>query len=171
SCTVSGDCLSEVCAEDLCTVTSCANDDLDDGETDVDCGGVCPACDDDLNCELDADCQSGHCAAGLCAPPNCEDYRKNGDESDVDCGGSCPRCPTAVACTTHADCASSVCGGPAPLPNACLAPTCRDRVVNGDETDVDCGGSECGPCGLWQTCRDASDCQGSICAGSRCDAP
>jgi hypothetical protein len=37
------------------------------------------------------------------------------------------------------------------------APSCDDNVLDGDETDIDCGGS-CAPCGLAQKCRATSDC-------------
>ena len=34
--------------------------------------------------------------------------------------------------------------------------TCTDGVQNGDETDVDCGGTACPACGVGQRCRDAA---------------
>ena len=48
-------------------------------------------------------------------------------------------------------------------------PTCFDRARNGDETDVDCGGS-CGGCAAGATCTAASDCQTASCDGT-CAAP
>jgi hypothetical protein len=45
------------------------------------------------------------------------------------------------------------------------APTCFDRIPNGDETDVDCGGS-CETCGADFACNDASDCQSGSCSGT-----
>jgi hypothetical protein len=42
-------------------------------------------------------------------------------------------------------------------------PTCSDRVKNGNETDVDCGGS-CGPCANEQRCLNFTDCQSAACA-------
>ena len=49
---------------------SCSDGVLNQDETDVDCGGVCPAC------------------------PTCTDGIQNQDETDVDCGGTwCPVCP------------------------------------------------------------------------------
>ena len=37
-------------------------------ETDVDCGGNCPVCDDGKDCAADTDCKVGTCFAGKCAP-------------------------------------------------------------------------------------------------------
>ena len=43
------------------------------------------------------------------------------------------------------------------------APTCSDKIKNGDEADVDCGGSSCPPCGVGKTCAKAQDCAGGAC--------
>ncbi len=47
---------------------------------------------------------------------------------------------------------------------------CNDNVFNGDETDVDCGGS-CDPCVDGQGCAEASDCQSLACSGGECQSP
>ncbi|MBK7860893.1 MAG: hypothetical protein IPJ65_20270 [Archangiaceae bacterium] len=39
----------------------------DAGETDVDCGGLCPPCDVDRSCVAAADCQTGSCQNDFCA--------------------------------------------------------------------------------------------------------
>jgi hypothetical protein len=44
-------------------------------------------------------------------------------------------------------------------------PTCSDGLRDGDETGVDCGGDQCGPCPPGQQCRIASDCEIAIGAG------
>jgi hypothetical protein len=46
--------------------------------------------------------------------------------------------------------------------------TCDDRVVDGTESDVDCGG-DCGPCEHGSACRTARDCQSGRCAGYECE--
>jgi hypothetical protein len=46
---------------------------------------------------------------------------------------------------------------------------CRDRVRDGDETDVDCGGS-CQPCAAAKQCIVAADCQSHACDAGRCRA-
>ncbi|MFC1648786.1 hypothetical protein ACFL1B_04985, partial [Nanoarchaeota archaeon] len=77
---------------------TCLNTQLDSDETDVDCGGACPACIDGMACEGDADCQSFNCLNNVCAAPTCWDGKHNGDESDVDCGGSCYACINQGQC-------------------------------------------------------------------------
>jgi hypothetical protein len=49
---------------------------------------------------------------------------------------------------------------------------CQDKVKNGLETDVDCGGQTCAPCSAKQSCAQGSDCDSAICdaATKRCDA-
>lgn len=50
------------------------------------------------------------------------------------------------------------------------ASTCFDRARNGDETDVDCGGS-CGlQCAGGHTCASDSDCQSRACTAGTCAA-
>lgn len=48
--------------------------------------------------------------------------------------------------------------------------SCGDGVVNGDETDVDCGGS-CGPCDDGQGCAAPDDCTSEVCTDGTCQAP
>jgi hypothetical protein len=50
------------------------------------------------------------------------------------------------------------------------ADTCHDRRRDGDETDVDCGGS-CAPCIADAACRVPADCQSMRCDGGQCAAP
>ncbi len=54
-----------------------------------------------------------------------------------------------------------------------VAPTCFDRVRNGDETDVDCGGSCEIACGPLRSCSTGDDCQSGSCPSSfpGCTAP
>lgn len=47
------------------------------------------------------------------------------------------------------------------------APTCFDRIPNGTETDVDCGG-DCQPCGDTNVCVAASDCASGACDVGSC---
>ena len=46
-------------------------------------------------------------------------------------------------------------------------PTCTDKVKNGLETDVDCGGPTCPACPLGNKCLQHTDCAG-VCMGSLC---
>jgi cysteine-rich repeat protein len=45
--------------------------------------------------------------------------------------------------------------------------SCSDGARNGDETDVDCGGS-CGPCAQGLSCGAEADCGTGFCAGGVC---
>jgi hypothetical protein len=144
-CMLDSDCGSTmtVCVKNRCVLLSCTNNAPDIGETDVDCGNLCPSCAIGANCENSFDCESKVCMGGMCAPPTCEDATNNGTESDLDCGGIaqangtvCPRCAVGQKCFVAADCASGVCWG-----GVCKAPSCLDNVMNGGELGTDCGGT------------------------------
>ena len=60
-------------------------------------------------------------------------------------------------------CASGTCSSVAPMNG------CRDRARDGDETDVDCGGS-CQPCWADKLCLRAEDCQSRACDAGHCRA-
>lgn len=64
------------------------------------------------------------------------------------------------------ECFGASCG-PTPPPGA----SCADGVRNGLETDVDCGGAECGPCGLGRSCLEHTDCETDSCATGVCTTP
>ena len=49
------------------------------------------------------------------------------------------------------------------------APTCADRIKDGAETDLDCGGP-CSPCALGQNCAAKGDCATGACVGGKCAA-
>lgn len=52
-----------------------------------------------------------------------------------------------------------------PFPVGCL-----DRQTNGDETDVDCGGAQCGKCFAGAHCSTASDCEIGLCTAGACES-
>jgi len=60
-------------------------------ETDVDCGGICPACPDGGVCGGDDDCASMLCADGTCAAPVCDDDGDCAVLSETCAAGSCVR--------------------------------------------------------------------------------
>ncbi len=47
--------------------------------------------------------------------------------------------------------------------------TCVDGILDGDETDVDCGGT-CRPCAADAACTAPTDCQAGTCTDDACDA-
>jgi hypothetical protein len=141
-------------------------------ETDVDCGGSCPAaCGTGKGCAAAADCSTAVCNANVCAAPSCTDLAKNGAETDVDCGGTCPnKCASAAGCAVAGDCTSGVCDT---TTKKCSTVGCTDLVKNGTETDVDCGGTCPNKCADAAGCAVAADCASGICNGTTktCTAP
>lgn len=135
------------------------------------------------SCVSGIQCNSNVCknvadAGWQCQPSTCTDGVKNGTETDVDCGGgACPKCGDEKKCLVgHQDCVSGECGigtqGGACNPGdagpggcVCEAPTCDDRVLNGTESDVDCGSS--GSCPAGETCQTCSSCT----TGKTCGTP
>ncbi|RME55293.1 hypothetical protein D6777_01000 [Candidatus Woesearchaeota archaeon] len=149
---------------------TCSDGYLNNLETDVDCGGDnCRAtskCADGKSCVIGNDCQSLNCQGGVCVAATCSDGIKNQDETDVDCGGStCNACADGQSCSVNSDCQSNDCQS-----NVCQAPApqCSNGVQDGDETDVDCGGSICSGCADSKSCSVNEDCQSNNCDGGTC---
>lgn len=145
-CGVGGSCASgESCASGVCTDSKCA------GGPNPDCGGAdetIPRCADGEACGGNEDCVSGRCEGGTCK---------------VACGAGTPsKCDVGRACNTGDDCESKVCD---PGDKSCKAPSFDDGVLNGTETDVDCGGPAPGKrCAAGKACKDHDDCESSGCA-------
>ena len=126
------------CADNQCVAA--------DGNTDADFGPV----EDTSNADVgpvrdvtaaDSGCDASNCQSGRCDDVGCLPCAANGDVDDGGrtpvCGGSCPPCAEGLACLSAEDCISGVCTN-----NECAAPVCGDEVINGAETDVDCGGDD-----------------------------
>eukprot|EP00924_Labyrinthula_sp_SR-Ha-C_P015829 augustus_masked-scaffold_4-processed-gene-10.41-mRNA-1 protein AED:0.48 eAED:0.48 QI:0/0/0/0.33/1/1/3/0/3038 len=167
----------------------CSNGVQDTGETDVDCGwDACGAlCSDGLRCHTDKDCFSRLCSDGLCI--SCEDGMRNGDEGDIDCGSKqClfksymvsssslkniingtaaftaaeeGLCQDGRACQKDSHCKSSQC-----INSICSS--CANFLLDGAETDIDCGGNCWKKCYLNQNCAIDSDCFSGVCLNSTC---
>ncbi|UQA62965.1 hypothetical protein [Polyangium aurulentum] len=73
----------------------------------------------------------------------------------LDCGTSGKVCDDGV---TPAACTDA--GGP----------TCSDATKNQDETDIDCGGATCDPCGVDKACGKNEDCASKLCQSGTCKA-
>ena len=150
SCLQMSDCkVGQICsASRQCVSGSC---------TDLDCGGACPPCANGKKCLADGDCASFACdAASLtCITPQCQDHRQDGVETDADCGGGfCTACVLGKGCLVDPDCLSLACDA---LTLTCINNSCADHRTDGDETDVDCGGS-CQPCSSGSGCHTSFDC-------------
>jgi cysteine-rich repeat protein len=155
------------CTIDACDMGAPTNTPAPSGDPcSVGAGVFCDGAGACVECVAPGDCASGVCTGGACIPADCLDNVVNGSETDVDCGGgACAPCADGLGCAIAADCASSVCD-PALL--TCTVATCADAVENQDETDVDCGGATCAPCGPGLGCAVDGDCVGGACSGTLC---
>jgi hypothetical protein len=70
--------------------------------------------------------------------------------------------PSGQACTNGNECPSGVCFG-----GSCQEATSSDGVRDGDETDVDCGGSSPNKCENGKGCVDGDDCKSRICDATK----
>ncbi len=175
ACVVAQDCTSNTCTGSVCRMPpqQCLDGTRNGGETDIDCGGgTCPACGDGKDCLFNSDCQSDWCSAlhHCSTPPSqCGDGKKDGNESDIDCGGgTCAPCGNGLACDSASDCQSATCSS-----HVCMTPPseCTDGKLDGNETDIDCGGGTCAPCGDDKGCESPSDCQSNSCVAHVCSTP
>ena len=139
-------------------------------------------------CKVATDCPSGTCVDGGCQLPPCSDLTRNHRETDVDCGGGfCGTCKNGLRCNLGTDCGSRVCGFPQSTADGgdagagpdggsdagtdgggrtCQAPNCGDGELNGNETDVDCGGDAgCPRCVDGMLCTVGTDCITGSCEG------
>lgn len=103
--------------------------------------------------------------------PSCSDGFRDGDETDVDCGGSCPmKCGSGASCNVNEDCGLPGLTAPCKFSLSCIhgkcACQCSDGIRDGDESDIDCGGScttimgyhATGTCAIGQHCSQQWDC-------------
>jgi hypothetical protein len=109
--------------------------------------------------------------AAACVGSSCDDGENGGScAAGGDCSAPVVLQPSDAGviclmgrCDDDEDCATFVCRA-----GCCAAPSCSDRVANGDESDVDCGGACAGRCEAGQGCRSAGDCElGLECPASR----
>ena len=154
ACVAPADCPAQttVCKTNTCDGHACGTLDAPKGTACTENGGV--VC-------------SG---TGDCVPMHCTDAVMDADETDVDCGGSCgATCKDTgpqQKCLVAGDCVSGVCKAGALL---CQPPACNDGVQNGNETDVDCGGSGFGGKPACPTCADKKHCaKNGDCAHNSC---
>jgi hypothetical protein len=133
-------------------------------------------------------------AAGGCEATGSTDVCNNGrdddcdgvlDSDDPDCAG-CPQFETDCANGIDDDCDSmnddvdpdcnpGGCGEACPPGQYCIDDVCvshcHDGVRNGDESDIDCGGSCGATCEAGQSCNGSFDCKSNSCVSGVCQAP
>ncbi|CAF1524150.1 unnamed protein product [Adineta ricciae] len=160
TCAVNSDCANSNChtTKHQCLAPSCDDGNLNQNETDVDCGGVCiGTCAVNQTCKINGDCANGNCPTAVkkCQPYSCFDGNKNQDEGDVDCGGPCNTtlCSYNNTCNVNSDCANGNCN----------LPSCNDGNKNQNETDIDCGGVCGANCQIDQNCTVNIDCANKNC--------
>jgi formylglycine-generating enzyme required for sulfatase activity len=125
--------------------STCNNGVKDNGEEGTDCGGVCTT-----------PCGDGGTASGA------NDGQKDNGETDIDCGGpNAPKCEDGKTCDADTDCATAYCKVDT---KTCTTPRPDDGTKNGDETDVDCGGTVAPKCAVGKSCAKHDDCESNGCA-------
>jgi hypothetical protein len=161
-CQANADCIDKLCSGNICSKPTCTDGSQNGAETDIDCGGgVCGACKATQGCKANTDCVGQQCGGGKCTP-NCMDGTQDNTETDIDCGGGgCTTCALGKKCLADADCGSNACDA---LSLKCVATQCTDNRVDGNETDVDCGGGTCpSGCATGKNCKVDGDCISSAC--------
>ncbi len=145
-------------------VDPCTNNVMDNGESDVDCGGSCGPCPLGDMCNGDPDCADlCHPTLKFCTLTTCFDgVFDPATEWYLDCGADCgPACKLGYPCQYDDDCAAGMC-----FTGKCAnTMQCADNNQNGNETSIDCGG-DCGPtCEGFDNCIDDTDCYSNMCSG------
>ncbi|MEO7331471.1 MAG: DNRLRE domain-containing protein, partial [Minicystis sp.] len=155
-------CPAGVCALGACNLgfANCDANAANGCEANLTSNGNCGAC--GAICDLPNASES--CASGTCKVVTCNagSYDCNGNNLD---GCELTPCADGSHCGQGSDCASHVCVG-----GFCASAACNDHAKNGNETDVDCGGS-CPPCVDGDVCVVSGDCQSGVCSNGTCITP
>ena len=123
-------------------------------------GGTGTACGGNLVCASNTTCLSGCGTNDATGDANCV----SGFYCDGVGSGSCQAVLSpGSGCTRATECQNSVCTGG-------ICDQCTDGIKDGNETDVDCGGPTCGPCGSGEMCVVNTDCQSVNCQSTVCIA-
>ena len=109
---------------------------------------------------------------GCSTSPDLDEPAEGGTEdgSPTPGGPPCSRlttvCQEGGACEGAPDCASGLC-----REGICRTIDPADGVKNGDETDVDCGGTKAPACTDGKGCTIGADCTNAVCKAGVCQAP
>ena len=139
-------------------------------------GGTGPACGDGVvdpgeGCDDGNDTSADGCTS--CSVDACYACTNEAGPStcsaklvgDVCATGFCNGSGLCVECLVEAHCSGNA--GKC-IQNKCAS--CTDALQNGDETEVDCGGTRCKPCEQGKTCLANSDCSTTFCVDGVCCA-
>jgi len=111
------------------------------------------------DCLVSATGLTGSCA--LC-------YGQSAECGILNCAAQCAADPSGQPCL---DCIDANCTAAFDVCSGLGTPaSCSDGTLNGDESDVDCGGS-CPTCPVGDDCNDAADCTSGECVAGVCSAP
>ncbi|MBX3219077.1 MAG: hypothetical protein KF795_01080 [Labilithrix sp.] len=142
------------CSSDPKKNPACSNGRQDSDEAGIDCGGSCPTA----------------CTGGDAQPIGSANGIKDNGETDIDCGGpNAPKCADGKTCEASGDCQSNFCPESTKV---CTVARADDKVKNGFETDIDCGGPAAPPCTEGKSCLEDGDCHAACNYAKKCvDAP
>lgn len=150
-------------------------------ETDLDCGGGCPACGLGSACQVDLDCASEWCAGGECAAPDClvdlDCAELDEPCADAACDLSFKTCVLAALpdgdpcedgdlCTSGEQCGGGVCVGGVALDCSGLDNVCGEGACDPDSgtcvaiPDPDLDGQ---PCDDGFVCTPDDHCEAGLC--------
>jgi hypothetical protein len=150
-CSSAHDCPDGTCRYGFCIPTTATDGVKNGSETDVDCGGgAAPGCVVGKKCVVRTDCVSLFCTNGTCT--------------------ALPPQPGPVANPLPMPKPIPIEGTDASVPDAsdggrsdAASASHTDGVKNGDETDVDCGGSSAPRCATAKACKVHGDCASGGC--------
>jgi hypothetical protein len=160
TCRADGDCATDRCSFGTCLPETCVDNLKDGHETDIDCGGPsCLRCAGGRSCNVNDDCRIGLSCDGICLPYLSSDQPPPPDTA-------VPVDMVRPADLTTVD----LIHPPDLVPPADLLQSlaCDDGIQDGDEADVDCGGSRCPQCAVGRRCATAGDCATRTCVHGTC---
>ncbi len=161
----SNPCLFAVCNAGLCGVEAVAAGSLVKRDDPADCQDT--VCDGNGNTMKVVDVDntpppSGPCFVGVCdvkGAPSIQHVPAGTPCMSAAGGKLCDGATGCVQCLAMTDCAP---GQACSATHTCASAACADKLKDGDETDVDCGGS-CSPCALTKDCSVDQDCVSQAC--------
>ena len=108
------------------------------------------------------------CTVGICAPDGTPSQVNlpEGDSCTQGLGKVCDGMGQCVQCNYTPNCNGGTC-----VDHICYPPQCSDQMLNGNESDIDCGGPTCPHCDTGQGCVANSDCTSKVCKAKVCQAP